>query len=371
MRIHVPAVPHARTVSASSHCAFSGKIRRLAPMLAPLGYELIHYGVGAPDSPGWADHVDVMTEAEQVSLLGYDPLEPTTEFVGRAAHVNSPLYRAFNDRLRAIWQDQVGPDDVVALPFGHAHWPAAEPWATQTLETGIGYPVACSPYRIYESYAWMHWHLGKAQRGGWVSEWVVPNYFDVAEWPMRTVPLTEGGYVLYLGRIIPTKGINIVWELARARPDLEFVLCGQGDASPWLTLPNLHYVAPVTGMARAAMFHGARCTLLPTQYVEPFGGVAIESMLTGTPVLTSDFGAFNETVTCRHCRCHTLGDWLRGLDHVLTQDPATLRQSAIDRYSLPVVAQQYDRILKTLPDLRAHGWQAGGSDQEMAHARIA
>jgi len=48
---------------------------------------------------------------------------------------------------------------------------------------------------------------------------------------------------------------------------------------------------------RANLLANAQVTLVPTTYLEPFGGVVIESMLAGTPVVTTDFGAFPELVT--------------------------------------------------------------------------
>ena len=44
------------------------------------------------------------------------------------------------------------------------------------------------------------------------------------------------------------------------------------------------------------LFANAKCTLMPSKYAEPFGFVALESMLSGTPVITTDYGAFPETV---------------------------------------------------------------------------
>jgi len=368
MRLHVLGLPHTRTTNHFSHCAYTGKVRRFAQMMQPLGYEVIHYGVSAPDSPGWAEHVEVLSPEEQVRILGFDPQVPSPEFVGRSTHVQSPLFREFNARLQPILQDRVHGDDIICATFGHGHQEGFRGLEQYVVETGIGYPTCVVGYRIYESYAWLHWHLGRDQRHAWMSEWVVPNYFDVAEWPVRSDWPKRGAYVLYFGRITKEKGVDVVWQLARARPDLQFVLCGQGDAGPWLKdTPNLTYHAPVAGMERARMFHKARVVLMPTAYLEPFGGVAVEAMLTGTPVLASDQGAFAETMDPAF-RCHTFGDWLAGLDHAEKVANLQLRERAISRYSLEAVGPQYDRIFQQIPEMRVRGWAAGGPpDGEHAH----
>jgi glycosyltransferase involved in cell wall biosynthesis len=335
---------------------------RFGPMLGMYGHDVIHYGVGEPETGGWADHVDVMSGARQEELLGYDPLEPSPKFVGRSTNVDSPLYREFNSNLRTLlagreWDPE---QDIICLPFGHAHERALSPYLLRNfaVETGIGYPTCITGYRMYESYAWMHWHLGRDQRPAWVSEWVVPNYFDVDEWPLRPEAPKASDYVLYFGRLTSVKGLNVVWNLAKMRPDLTFVLCGQGDPKPWLTEPNIEYREPVHGKDRAALMHGARCVLLPTEYVEPFGGVAAEAMMTGTPVLTCDSGAFTEYVPPMW-RCHTAKDWLQGLDNTAFVVPDMVRDYVLPRFGMAAVGSKYHGIFNSIPEIRARGFYAG------------
>ena len=40
---------------------------------------------------------------------------------------------------------------------------------------------------------------------------------------------------------------------------------------------------------RANLLFNADAVIVPTTYIEPFGGVVIEAMLAGTPAITTDF----------------------------------------------------------------------------------
>lgn len=64
MRLHMLGLPHTRPVSELSHCAYTGKVMRFGPMMAAEGHEVIHYGVGEPETTGWTDHVPVLSEGE-------------------------------------------------------------------------------------------------------------------------------------------------------------------------------------------------------------------------------------------------------------------------------------------------------------------
>jgi SAM-dependent methyltransferase len=370
-RLHLLAIPHTVTRSDFSHCAFTGKVQRFSPMMRKRGYEVLHYGTDQATSGADQDLI-VMTVEEQEELLGHKHHSDPTGFAGRDANASSPLYKQWNYNTRALLEEHVQPGDIICAPFGPAHQPAvaglpllSEADRTRSawlVETGIGYPETFAPYRIYESEAWRHVHAGHPKRGQMGSdwEWVIPNYFDTSEWPLGK---GEGGFLLYFGRLIDTKGMMMVCEVARHRPDLRVVLCGQGEPGYYTAQsPNIEYLPPKSGAERAALVGAALAVILPTRYVEPFGGVAVEAMLCGTPVLTSDFGAFTETVQEGDgFRCRTLGDYLAALE-LIEEEAADdegarelRRDSAVRRFSLDAVGRKYSRAFDTISELAGDG----------------
>lgn len=360
MRLHLLGLPHTITRDQFSHCAFTAKVQKFSPMMRPLGYDVLHYGVGGAQS-GATMQIDVLGEDEQAALLGHRH-EDHQRFVGTDANVGHPVYQEFNRRLRPLLEQHVAPGDLVLHPFGHAHVAATGTHRGINIESGIGYPTTCLPFRIYESLAWMHRDQGVHRREGNCYEWVIPNYFVAEDWPVVRTP---GAEVRFLGRIGETKGCQTIVELAKARPDVTFVLCGQGDPAPYLAqAPNLRYEPPKVGRERAAYLGEAALVLMPSNFVEPFGGVAVEAMLCGTPVATVPYGAFTETVqhgvTGFHCR--VLADWTRAVDEARTLDRGAIAAIARARYSLPAVGPQYDRVFRQIADLaRGGGWYTSAS----------
>jgi glycosyltransferase involved in cell wall biosynthesis len=223
----------------------------------------------------------------------------------------------------------------------------------QHVETGIGYPTLMpNSFRIFESYAWMHYHQGKEGRNGRNYEWVVPNYYDLKDWDVSTEP---GEYLAFLGRITELKGLDTIRALADHSP-WPIVLHGQGDPERWKH-PNIEYRGPLSGRARSDFLRGARAMLAPSVFTEPFCGMAAEAMLCGTPVISVDYGAMTETVQDgMGFRCHTLAEWLDAIDVVGSLDRASIAARARSRYSLEACGVRYSRIFQQLNDLYHDGW---------------
>ena len=293
IRLHIFGLPHTITSNEFSHCAFTGKVLRFGPMMLSRGYEVYHYGVETSEIE-CTKHFDVITkeEWENLRIQSVKFLNPQMDesdiknalinkkkFVGDLGNSGTPLYIEFNSKLRPLIIENYRSKstDIICLPFGFAHDKALEGLDTICVESGIGYDSSYRDYRIFESYAIMHQTMSKEQKCCQYYWFVVPNYYNIIEWPLNLNP--DSNTVGFFGRICDIKGCNIIVEIAKRMPWINFILCGQGDPDKYLVCPNIKYKEPLSGLDRGP-FLGNLCVLLaPTSYVEPFCGVNVEAQL--------------------------------------------------------------------------------------------
>ena len=359
MKLHILGIPHTCTTHENSHCAFTGKVLRFAPMMRSVGYEVIHYGNGT-SNPGASKHEIVLTEEELESykreIMGGRCIDKNI-FHSTFAKADNIIYLEFNKRLKELLRHNLEERDIICCPFGVAHEAAISEFNNLKVETGIGYNEPYLPYRIYETFSWYQFIAGKTGVQGNNYWFVIPNYFDITEWDLCLKPSKK---VVYLGRLQDDKGLQVVVEIARHRPDLDITICGQGNPAPYLLYPNITYKAPIHGKERSEYLGNAMCTLMPTIYNEPFGGVTIESHLCGTPVLSTPYGSFVETIEhgFNGYRCHTLGDFLAGLDNIekgqLNREK--IRKYAVENFDMYVLAHRFAQVFQRLLDLYEGGW---------------
>lgn len=347
MRIHLPApVPHRDPCPAWEPCAFTGKAWRLARMLAGQGHEVFVYGGPGVDCPG-ATAVQVIDEQDRIRWFGGQRYD---EAVFDRADPTDPCWVQMNNVVAAAIAERLEPEDIIGVTAGRCQQAVADAFPHHVIaEVGVGYEgVLASSHRCFESYAWMHYVWGRdGVVDGRLYDVVIPNAYDPDDFFIGE----PDGYLLFLGRMIPRKGLEVVAELAKR---FDVITAGPGDGR----VPGARHVGVVHGAAKARLLANARALIACTTYVEPFGGVAVEAMLSGTPVIASPFGAFTETVAhgTTGFLCHTLGELLTAADAVDDLDPKTIRRWATQRYLLEAAAPQYDRWLRRLAGLYGAGW---------------
>lgn len=346
MTVHVVSLPHTETTRDWCFCAYTEKVRKFCDQLTSVGRDVVLYA-GTRNEAHCTEHVELVTDDDRDRWFGhydwdhdvFDGFQPEAEW-----------WQEMNRRAIDAIRQRAQPGDVVGIIAGRCQQQLVDAFPDLTpCEWGIGYSgVLLNTHHVFESYAWMH--TVYAQLGindGRYFDAVVPNAVDPADFTFRP---DHDGYLLFLGRHTARKGLAVVEELAK---HYDVVTAGQGDP-----IPGTHHVGVVRGNERAELLAGARALVCPTSYIEPWGGVAVEAQVSGTPVLTVDWGAFTENVvdSVTGYRCHTLAEFLAAAEACDTLDPHAIRQRALDLYSLDAVAPQYDAYLNRLVTLHGDGW---------------
>jgi glycosyltransferase involved in cell wall biosynthesis len=153
-----------------------------------------------------------------------------------------------------------------------------------------------------------------------------------------------GGYLAFLGRMHPAKGIVEAIQVARAlgaplqiaakmRETAEQAFFSECVAP--LLGGDVQYVGELTTAEKYAFLGAATCLVNPIAWPEPFGMVMIESLATGTPVVATPQGAAPEIVedgvTGHLAQDHR--SLVRATSHAATLDRRTCRSVAEARFS--------------------------------------
>ncbi len=318
--------------------------------------------VYAPDGPpiNGATLVPCFTYEERTKLFGeYDPDRnpswPTDQqFVG------------FNEHVVEALKEHLSARDLILISAGWCHKLVYDSFPAHIrCEQGVGYEGIISTFCAFPSYAWMHYVYVKKKidDGRWYDV-VIPHFVDSDEFPKLNSG--KGKYLLFLGRIIERKGPHIAGEIAQ-RTGLPLKVAGPSGrqvgediAGAGVTIKNAEYVGSVNIRERAELLANAKALVVPTTYFEPFGNVVIEAMMAGTPAITTDWGAFPETVHngVSGFRFRTLKEAAAIIEKALWPAPSVIRQYATQRFSLAAVTPKFNHWFNQLDSLWGKGWYA-------------
>jgi glycosyltransferase involved in cell wall biosynthesis len=362
LRFHVLAVPHTVTRKDYSACAFTQKVLKFCKMMHARGHVVYHYG-HADSEVECTEHVPITDNALFQATYGHYDWKKELFKHNTGDLCNKTFVERAIKEVGARKKHQ----DFLLLFWGIGHEGVAKAHPDLiAVEPGIGcFNTPCTPFSIFESYAVMNYIYGQeGQQPKWYDA-VIPNYFDLDDFAFGSKP---GDYFVYLGRIIESKGIKTAVDIAKAT-GLRLKVAGQGDFKEALGFDppeNVELVGYVEPAERAAMLQGARALLAPTHYNEPFGGVTVEALLCGTPIITSDWGAFaeNNIHGVTGYRCRTLEQFIWAAKHVHRLDRRVCREFAERNFSLERVADMYEEYFHSLvPVFKGRGFYEENPDR--------
>ena len=354
MQLHILGLAHTVTSKRYQLCAYTSKVFKLCSMMTNKGYRVFHYGAEGSD-PFCYERVEVISSLCQQKVYGnYDWTREMFKHDGKDG-----AYQEFNRNAIMEIRKRAQPGDFLLCPMGTYQKPIADALPDLLpVEMGIGYYNVFARAKVFESFAVMNYILGRTHQGRQQSPQVdfynivIPNFFDVDDFGLCK---EKSDYFLFMGRVIPQKGIGIAVEVTK-RIGAKLIVAGQGTlAQCGISADHVEHIGSVTTPEeRKNLLGHARAVFVPTLYLEPFGGVAVEAMLCGTPVITTDFGAFTETVPdgLVGYRCNSMEEFTRAARNIDRIRPQDCFMWAYQNYSTIAVEPQYDRYFQRLRALQ-------------------
>lgn len=370
---HVLGVSTTQTNKKFSGCPYTTNARHLITLLVNCGHTVKHYAnVGSTTAaediyvtpPGFLEKFGAGHERQYHA----DPKPPILTEVGKDFSI------ACANALRK----NVQPGDFVVLPSdgtGLVPELISDKAGLLLVESNVGYLDPIVPYRIFHTHTSRSAWRGRANRAHeiqqqfaeespfidhnpvvmvpiyeprWLLDTVIPPFFDPTDF---TYAAEKDDYFLFLGRIIPSKGIQ---EAIRVTEELgrRLILAGPGDFQR--EFGDLPKHVTFFGMAnleeRGELLSKAACLLALTRYDEPCGYIVPEAGFSGTPVITANAGGFTETVRqgVNGFRGECLAEWVEWGERLSEIQPQACRDYALQHFTVDAVVQKYERFWKRI-----------------------
>ena len=183
----------------------------------------------------------------------------------------------------------------------------------------------------------------------------VYNGLDLSRY--NEVPHDSDGYLGFVGRIAEEKGPLAAIEVSRrtgvplrmaAKVDPTDVAYYEEDVAPQMG-SGVDFVGEITEDEKPAFYAGARATLFPSDWPEPFGLVMIESLAAGTPVVALRRGSVPEVIEdgVTGFICDDVDEMADAVGRVGQIDPEACRRGA-ERFTAERMCRGYVDVYRSL-----------------------
>jgi glycosyltransferase involved in cell wall biosynthesis len=176
--------------------------------------------------------------------------------------------------------------------------------------------------------------------------------------------LGDGPLVLYVGRLVPAKGIDVLLDAWSAlRPDATLVVIGDGPLAAHVgRVERTRFIGPTPRPQLPVAYAAAACVAVPSvptsRFVEPWGLVCNEAMHQARAVIATDAvgaaagGLVRDGDTGLVIRSGDVGALSGAIERLLADEPLRARlgaagRNAVAAYTYDAMVAAFDRALAT------------------------
>ena len=255
--------------------------------------------------------------------------------------------------------------DVLHFHMEHVHLPLFRPLARKCVTTMHGrldLPDLPALYREFDDMPLVS--ISNAQRRALPhANWVATVYHGLPEPVCPYNPAPRGGYLAFIGRVSPEKGIERAIEIAK-RAQMRLRIAAKVDraeeeywrarVAPLLSHPLIEFLGEVGEADKPAFLGNATALLFPIDWPEPFGLAMVEAMSCGTPVIAWPHGSVPEVV--EHGVTGLVVDSIEAAVAAVGEarrlDRGELRRRFDERFSAARMAHDYLAVYRNLRTLK-------------------
>jgi len=187
---------------------------------------------------------------------------------------------------------------------------------------------------------------------------VIANFVDLDKFTYKEQAL--GNYLVFIGRIEDIKGTREAIEVA-VQSGIPLLIAGninddqmdyfENEIKPYEQHPLISLIGPVDDVQKNEILGKARAAILPFKLKqEAFGLTIIESMATGTPVISFNIAAVPEIIEHNKSGfiCNSIQEMKEAVKRIDDIPRELVRKSVEERFASAIISEQYLQLFNEI-----------------------